>query len=236
MPMPLAFSRSAGLRDHECLLDRGPRSDPGRQGGPTHGAGRGDGSLGPTPSVTGLVRASGRVVRHMRALPQSRRGGGVVVGVPLSPLRAQRPFPRDSGTVRGIYGPCDRLRATIAGPRGVRVGRNPTARQERRGEVLAVLEAGDQEAEGLVCDSPVDAVRALPREAVSAAPPRAGFRLLRSVSQHTHGITAGWRGGAAAPLRSPRKTSAPAAFAVGESARPTIPSGRGRRFAGESAA
>ena len=32
-PMPLALSRSAGLRDHECRLDRGPGSDLARHDG-----------------------------------------------------------------------------------------------------------------------------------------------------------------------------------------------------------
>ncbi len=59
---------------------------------------------------------------------------------------------------RVFYGPWNRLRSTISGRRGVWVGRNTTARQERRDTVLAVLEAGDQEAERLVRDGSVDAV------------------------------------------------------------------------------
>ena len=54
---------------------------------------------------------------------------------------------------------------------GYGVGRNTIARQERRGTVLAVLEAGDQEAGELAHDGPVDAVPGGARKGVSEAAP-----------------------------------------------------------------
>ena len=50
-------------------------------------------------------------------------------------------------------------------------------------------------------------LRTVLREAVSAAPPRAGFRLLRSVSQHTQRLTLRLARGCCAPLQIPRHTA-----------------------------
>ena len=105
--------------------------------------------------------------------------------------RAYRPCPLVARAFRENYGPWDRLRATSAGPRGVRVGRNTIARQEGRGKVLAILEAGDRAAGELARDGPVDAV--------PGRSPRGGFSGFAGLaldpllvpSQLTLGITAG---------------------------------------------
>lgn len=115
------------------------------------------------------------------------------------PVTAVRP-----GTFRGIYGPQDRLRAMIAGLRGVRVGRKVAARQERRGYALAVLEAGGHEAAELACDGAVDAVLDGALRGGFGGSAEGWLTLLRCVSQHTHGITARLARVALPPFDPPR--------------------------------
>ena len=126
----------------------------------------------------------------------------------LTSRPAQRPF---SGWPGGISG---NLRATGSresddrrSPRGTGRPECDGAR-ERRDRSSPSLRLATKRPGSLPVTARWTLFRAVPREAVSVAPPRAGFRLLRSISQRTPwGHTpcvpcGGWRG--AAPPLTPR--------------------------------
>jgi len=159
----------------------------------------------------GLALTQGaQYIRH----PQTPRDGD------------RRPFLPVRGAFRVIYGPQERLRATIAGPRGVRVGWKRAARRREPpwprsdGSACAPspsVRLAAKRAEEFATDGPVDTVPGSVQRGVfggsaGLTDPRYGG----SASLPLVGTKGLARGGCRPPLRSPWKSHAPEASRIAD--------------------